>query len=116
MRQCATKSEKNGIYIEDAVADALARDLPIGPTFIVQAPPADPDMTELHGIAAGSQDDPTLFGNRVKAWAEKVGAVKAAELWEKWTGIPCGCPGRQALLNSAHETIRGIFGKLRGAA
>ena len=42
---------------------------------------------------------PVGLGDSVAALAARLGADKAAILFEKLTGISCGCPGRQAWLN-----------------
>jgi hypothetical protein len=40
-------------------------------------------------------------GDVFKAVAVFVGAARLATLWEKWTGMPCGCEERRQKMNAA---------------
>lgn len=48
-------------------------------------------LTKLHTDA--------LWGDKVEAWAKRVGAARAAEIFECLTKLPCGCKSRKAVLN-----------------
>jgi hypothetical protein len=47
-----------------------------------------------------------LAGDIVAAAAEKIGAARLAKWIEEKTGVPCGCPERQAALNRLDEKLR----------
>ena len=46
------------------------------------------------------------LGDMVASLAKIVGADKAAKLYERFVGKPCGCPERQAKLNQLGAAIR----------
>lgn len=45
-----------------------------------------------------------LPGDLIAAAAKRIGADRLAKLWERWTGLACGCGERQKKINEA--TIR----------
>jgi hypothetical protein len=42
--------------------------------------------------------------------AKRLGADRLAKLWERWTGVPCGCAERREKLNRATERLLRWFG------
>lgn len=56
-------------------------------------------------------DDPKLLGDHVEAVLEKVGAKKAAQVFQRITGKPCNCGQRKAVLNSLHQRLQERRGK-----
>ncbi len=99
---CTTCSENpNGVTI--AIAAKKQVMLPPEPVE-----PLPPELQEVEAIA--HEADPTLLGNRIEAWAQQTGLDKAAALFERWTGIPCGCPWRKKVANLMHEKLRSLTG------
>jgi hypothetical protein len=48
------------------------------------------------------------------AIAKRIGADRLAKLWERWTGVPCGCAERQEKMNAAAKRLMRWLGKATG--
>jgi hypothetical protein len=75
--------------------------------------PLTPEHMELAEMIQAHHQDP-LLGDRIEAWAKRVGADKAAKAWEEWTKLPCGCEWRREMLNKLDQGWRAIRAKLWG--
>jgi hypothetical protein len=71
----------------------------------VSAPTAEDELRET------KKGKPELLGDRLATWFEKWGADKAAAAWERVTGTPCGCKGRQDFINRADSFVRRLLGR-----
>ncbi len=76
------------------------------PAIPVRATPLLEETLQLDAMVHELQDDPTLLGNRIEAWAKVVKADVAAKAFEEWTGIPCGCAHRRKWANQIHTWLR----------
>lgn len=55
--------------------------------------------------AASRKPDIPLAGDLIESISRRLGADRLAKLWERWTGLPCGCAERKAKLNKATERL-----------
>lgn len=46
-----------------------------------------------------------LPGDVVETIAKRIGADRLAKLWERWTGMPCGCAERKEKMNRAARRL-----------
>jgi hypothetical protein len=60
--------------------------------------------------------DIQLAGDVVEKIAKQIGAEHLAKLWEKWTGIPCGCNDRKEKLNRGHQMLMKYYDRIVGRA
>jgi hypothetical protein len=67
--------------------------------------PAPPHVAELVAL----HTDP-LWGDRIEAWAKRVGADKVAAAFTAATGVPCGCASRRVFLNWLDAAWRKVTG------
>lgn len=78
----------------------------------LHGPMGDADRApDREGEEVGASPDIPPAGDVVAAIAKRIGADRLAAWWQRQTGRPCGCKGRQAALNRASERLKKWLGR-----
>ena len=90
----------------DILDHAKSGDCPKG--YFAEPEKMPPRAAATAPISAGetaTAPDIPLAGDVVESIAKRIGADRLARLWEKWTGVPCGCAERREKLNAASARL-----------
>jgi hypothetical protein len=94
--------------LKPRAAETAPDPLPTTPESFPALPQSDEDQI-MAAIDRG-------LGDEMEGLLHKIGADKAAALWERITGHSCGCDGRKALLNRLWPGgWRELFGLSKGS-